>query len=444
MKVTISTHNGSNVAREHNIRNEKVVSKESHIDPNGVHETWHDEKIRDAYERLFGDALEEYNQKQSREDRKIKSYYNHIDQDAKKKPCYEMIIGIYKKDAHGKRAIPDEVGKEIMREFVDGWKERNPNLEMIGAYYHADEQGAPHVHIDYIPVAHNCSRGLKTQNGLVKALGEQGFEKKGKETAQIRWERRENQELESICNEYGLEVEHPRTGEKHLDIAQYKIERELEGLKGDIDILSESYKEHLRANKGLVEQNIALKQKNANLGQIQAQKQAQCNALEQKSAELEKKIEKQEGKLLSSKEVDEIELELNPLTKKPKPVQKIGLEELLSLKRTAAEVDEIKRTSMNLVQNLEREKQRLSEYEKRLADREKRILAKGNELSQKEISLGKKERDVNERMGYNSELINKQMEKFLDKKNLMEEFKQELYQELKVNRLEMDEHEIDF
>ena len=444
MKVTISTHNGSNVAREHNIRNEKVVSKESHIDPNGVHETWHDEKIRDAYERLFGDALEEYNQKQSREDRKIKSYYNHIDQDAKKKPCYEMIIGIYKKDAHGKRAIPDEVGKEIMREFVDGWKERNPNLEMIGAYYHADEQGAPHVHIDYIPVAHNCSRGLKTQNGLVKALGEQGFEKKGKETAQIRWERRENQELESICNEYGLEVEHPRTGEKHLDIAQYKIERELEGLKGDIDILSESYKEHLRANKGLVEQNIALKQKNANLGQIQAQKQAQCNALEQKSAELEKKIEKQEGKLLSSKEVDEIELELNPLTKKPKPVQKIGLEELLSLKRTAAEVDEIKRTSINLVQNLEREKQRLSEYEKRLADREKRILAKGNELSQKEISLGKKERDVNERMGYNSELINKQMEKFLDKKNLMEEFKQELYQELKVNRLEMDEHEIDF
>ena len=96
------------------------------------------------------------------------------------------------------------------------------------------------------------------------------------------------------------------------------------------------------------------------------------------------------------------------------------------------------------MQNLEREKQRLSEYEKRLADREKRILAKGNELSQKEISLGKKERDVNERMGYNSELINKQMEKFLDKKNLMEEFKQELYQELKVNRLEMDEHEIDF
>ena len=31
MGVTISTHNGSAVAREHNIRNPKVVSKEAHI-----------------------------------------------------------------------------------------------------------------------------------------------------------------------------------------------------------------------------------------------------------------------------------------------------------------------------------------------------------------------------------------------------------------------------
>ena len=34
MGVTISTHNGSAVAREHNIRNPKVVSKEAHIKPN--------------------------------------------------------------------------------------------------------------------------------------------------------------------------------------------------------------------------------------------------------------------------------------------------------------------------------------------------------------------------------------------------------------------------
>lgn len=64
-----------------------------------------------------------------------------------------------------------------MQEFVSTWQERNPNLELIGAYYHADEQGEPHIHLDYIPVAHGYKRGLETQTGLVKALQEQGFEK---------------------------------------------------------------------------------------------------------------------------------------------------------------------------------------------------------------------------------------------------------------------------
>ena len=39
MGVTISTHNGSAVAREHNIRNPKVVSKEAHINPNVYFDT---------------------------------------------------------------------------------------------------------------------------------------------------------------------------------------------------------------------------------------------------------------------------------------------------------------------------------------------------------------------------------------------------------------------
>ena len=34
-EVTIATHNGSQVARQHNLRNPKVIAKEDHIDPNG-------------------------------------------------------------------------------------------------------------------------------------------------------------------------------------------------------------------------------------------------------------------------------------------------------------------------------------------------------------------------------------------------------------------------
>ena len=66
MAMTISTHNGSKVAREHNIRNPKVVRKEQHIQQDGKFEIWKDEKPKDAYKRIFGQAVEDYNAKQKR------------------------------------------------------------------------------------------------------------------------------------------------------------------------------------------------------------------------------------------------------------------------------------------------------------------------------------------------------------------------------------------
>lgn len=233
MGVTISTHNGSAVSREHNIRNPKVVSKEPHIDMNGSHEVWIDEPVRKAYDRLFGEAVEAYNAKQARPERQIKSYYNDICKDSKKHPVYEMIIGIYGKNEDGSPICSAEQGKEIMRQFVDNWQERNPNLELIGAYFHADEPGAePHVHLDYIPVAHGYTRGLETQTGLVKALGEQGFEKKGKATAQIQWEKRENDYLTSLCEAVGLRVEHPRQeGRQHLTTQEMKLQSRINELE---------------------------------------------------------------------------------------------------------------------------------------------------------------------------------------------------------------------
>ena len=50
---------------------------------------------------------------------------------------------------------------------------------------------------------------MSTQSALVKAFGQQEFFKDGKETAQIKWERRENAELERLCRQANIEVEHP-------------------------------------------------------------------------------------------------------------------------------------------------------------------------------------------------------------------------------------------
>ena len=195
MGVTISTHNGSAVSQDHNLRNKKVVDKQKHIDPNGQFEIWRHERTKEAYDRLFGEAVAEYNNRQNRADRKIDNYYKSVKTDTKKHPVYEMIVAIGSKKAQ----IEPNLSKDILLDFTRSWKARNPNLELIGAYYHADEEGVPHVHLDYIPVGHGYKNGPSVQNGLVKALGEMGFEKKGKATAQIQWQARENSYLEELC-----------------------------------------------------------------------------------------------------------------------------------------------------------------------------------------------------------------------------------------------------
>lgn len=242
-KITIATHNGSAVATEHNRRNRDVTDNEKHIDPNGVFEIWADENPHDAYHRLFDTALKDYNAKQSRDDRKITDYYEHISKNPQKHTVYEMIVGVY---SQGDTYVDKDIGRDILKEFVDGWKERNPHLEMIGAYYHADEEGQPHVHIDYIPWADGYTRGLEKQTAIAKALQQQGFIMTGKQTEQIQWEYRENETLDAICTRHGLEVVHPQRDNienkrKRLDTKIYKAQAEVDNLRGQADEMAQEY-----------------------------------------------------------------------------------------------------------------------------------------------------------------------------------------------------------
>lgn len=227
--ATISTHNGSDVSRQHNIRDERVVSKEKHIDPNGWHEVWLDIPPKDAYKEVFNDAVIEYNKKQKRNDRKITDYYQKIKKDKKKHLLYEMICGVYGDN------ITQKCSHDILYNFAEDFQERHPNLKIVGIYFHADEEGkCPHIHIDYFPIA-RMKKGMLLQNSLAKALEQEGFRsgQKYNETAQISFEHSENTILENICNEYGLAVEHPQRDMniEHLDTAVYKKQKEIESLE---------------------------------------------------------------------------------------------------------------------------------------------------------------------------------------------------------------------
>lgn len=216
--ATIATHNGSTLSQGHNRRDPKYTSKDGHIKPNGHYEIWLDKDIKEMYHELFDGAVQAYNQEQKRDDRKIKDYYQKIKADQKKHLAYETIIGVYKTD----KKVSEATKKEILKEYCDTWEARNPNLKLLGVYYHADEPGEPHVHIDYIPVASH-SRGMQIQNGMRRALEEQGCIGKSRGTNPVKlWTQKENKFLEDLCNERGIKVEHDTEKRKHLSVKGYK------------------------------------------------------------------------------------------------------------------------------------------------------------------------------------------------------------------------------
>lgn len=204
MPKTISFHNGSNWSRVHNIRDERYTSKQEHINSslsaNNIIVC--DVPVRQAYEEIFRQAVQEYNDRQTRKDRKIDCYYDKIKQDKRKHPVYECIVQIGDRNDTGNNA---ELEKQALIRYAQKWAERNPNLHLIGAYIHCDEpDGTVHLHCDYIPVA-ECSRGMRIQNSLDKALRQQGLQSVNiNQTAQMAWQTQERNALMSICQELNI------------------------------------------------------------------------------------------------------------------------------------------------------------------------------------------------------------------------------------------------
>ena len=379
MGVTISTHNGSAVAREHNIRNPKVVSKEAHIKPNGKFEIWHDEKPRDAYNRLFGQALEEYNNKQKRSDRKIRDYYNHICNDKMKHPVYEMIIAVGNRD----KTVDEETGYSVLRAFYDGWKQRNPNLELIGAYYHADEDGVPHIHIDYVPVATGYVNGMTTQSALVKALGQQGFHKEGKATAQIKWEKRENTTLEKLCNSFGIDVEHPLIeGRKHIETERYKFQaqvqadiQEMEQKRQNAQHQTDLAEEQERIAKQKVQEeqdNLDWQREQLENLNLEIERLTRERDKRQKQVDkLEKRLKNVKGEVLTAEQAKDTEIK-NTLGVAILPYKKA-----IDLKTTAERVekaDEIIREEWNIVSRaVKKAEKETAEINQELKDKQETI-----------------------------------------------------------------------
>ena len=181
--------------------------------------------LEEAYHTLFDRALQRYNDKQKRADRKIDNYLEHIQKGKQEKPFYEIIVQVGNRDDMGVGSPNERLAKRILEDYLRRFEERNPNLFVFNAVLHMDE-ATPHLHIDFIPYTTRSTRGLDTRVSMKKALEEQGFVGSGRsDTETMAWLQSEKESLASIMERHGVEWEHQGNEREHLSVLEYKKEQ---------------------------------------------------------------------------------------------------------------------------------------------------------------------------------------------------------------------------
>ena len=187
------------------------------------------ENIKKVYHELFDEALEKYNDKQTRADRRIENYYEKIRNSKQEKPFHELILQIGDKENMSAESENGALAREVLDEYYRGFQERNPQLKVFSAHLHMDE-ATPHLHIDFVPFTTGSKRGLETRVSLKQALAAQEFKGGTRgDTEWNQWVSAEKSALAFVMERHGIEWEHKGTHEKHLSVLDYKKqEREKE------------------------------------------------------------------------------------------------------------------------------------------------------------------------------------------------------------------------
>lgn len=207
------------------------------------------EDIKQVYHKLFDNALDEYNAKQKRKDRQIKSYYEKISRSKQEKLFYEVIVQIGNKDDTGVGSSAAEVATWVLKDYVKMFQLRNPQLYVIGAYIHLDEE-TPHLHLNFVPWVSGCKRGLETKTSLKAALATRGFASEGKgNTEWKQWAEAEKDDIALIMRRYGIDWKKKNAHNQHLSVLDYKkrervkevdaLEEELEGAQVVLELKEE-------------------------------------------------------------------------------------------------------------------------------------------------------------------------------------------------------------
>ena len=234
----------------HNSR--KFHAKNTDPERSHLNVTYCQENIKMVYHELFDEALERYNAKQTRADRRIEDYYEKIRSGKQEKPFHEIILQVGNRDDMNAYSKEGQLAAAVLDEYMKGFQERNPQLRVFSAHLHMDE-ATPHLHIDFVPFTTGSKRGLDTRVSLKQALAAQGFKGGTRgDTEWSQWVRSEKVQLSLVMERHGIEWEDKGTHDKHLSVLDYKKEQRakeiavLETVKAEKESQVESQERRLK------------------------------------------------------------------------------------------------------------------------------------------------------------------------------------------------------
>ena len=179
--------------------------------------------VKTVYHKEFDEALEEYNKKQTRPDRRIEDYFEHVagkEQDM----AVEIIIQIGDREFWRQFDDMKAYMKLSYQIILDELRKRLSQFVVANAVVHLDED-SPHMHIVGVPVADGYKKGLCKQVSKRKVFTKEVL-------SQVLQD-----ELREVANKevndwFGEQIKEKSKGRNHdLTVAEYKVAQETEHLE---------------------------------------------------------------------------------------------------------------------------------------------------------------------------------------------------------------------
>lgn len=274
--------------------------------------------IKDVYHELFDDALNTYNAKQKRKDRKIDDYYKHVQKSKNLDLQREFIVTVGNKADWERLSFEEkqEVGEALKRYVID-FNERHDNMIIYNAIVHLDESGAPHAHFNVVPTATGYKNGLAVQPSFRKALEQEGFGPSGREQFKA-FRDAEIHRLHEFVHEIGIDRKAGQTNDIK-DMREYKDAMEYIENRRSSQIVKIQREEQAHEEK-MRELNERLKQQEEKFQKreevFKDRKREQARLIKEKNDEIASKDEQLDLKRIEDETVDAM-LKMQLIADKP-------------------------------------------------------------------------------------------------------------------------------